>query len=264
MILAARIVDSVPLDLGAAFQLLHLDDSRTGIVDIGPNTRLQVVSPLLREPGVGLMADGPYAVKAGNGYNLNVTGKSTENVIGFETAVYSVERAHSGTGYKIVPLYADRTGQGKTERTAQPAVSFFRFPAEAAFYRIFYKSTETNFTALMVAARTPVELDRYTKTLSESGTCEKLASETCVTIPRNVAVHPMIAVSVNAAEMLLPRGATVFQSIRRSGEMKPETVLPRLRVYKLWNGRLRPVKFHPADAAILRLGLRGGEVISWR
>ncbi len=54
--LAARIVESLPLDPRAAWRLLHADDRQTGYVDLGPETRLQVVSPILRE---GAPADAP-------------------------------------------------------------------------------------------------------------------------------------------------------------------------------------------------------------
>src|ERR1039457_5844476 len=47
--LAARIVESLPLDPRAAWRLLHADDRQTGYVDLGPETRLQVVSPILSE-----------------------------------------------------------------------------------------------------------------------------------------------------------------------------------------------------------------------
>src|ERR1039458_2376108 len=39
--LAARIVESLPLDPRAAWRLLHADDRQTGYVDLGPETRLQ-------------------------------------------------------------------------------------------------------------------------------------------------------------------------------------------------------------------------------
>ena len=54
--LAARIAESLPLDPRAAWRLLHADDRQTGYVDLGPETRLQVVSPILRE---GTPADAP-------------------------------------------------------------------------------------------------------------------------------------------------------------------------------------------------------------
>ncbi|MFN0102197.1 MAG: hypothetical protein ACKV2U_08915 [Bryobacteraceae bacterium] len=264
MKLADRIAESIPLDPSVAFNLLYLDDKQTGIVDLGSQTRLKVVSPFLRSPELGLMADGPYSITAGSGYNLKITGKSTENVLGYETAIYAFQPVIGRAGHWIVPLYADRHIQGKTERTGQPVVNQFRFLTDARFYRIFYKSSQTSFTAYLIAARTPAEMEQYTRTLNASSNCEKLGSEICIAIPRNVAVHPMVSVSVNGAEVLIPRGGTVFQAIRLAGVVKPDTVLSQLSVFKLWNGRLVRVQFNPADDMILRLVLRGGETVSWR
>jgi hypothetical protein len=215
---------------------------------------------------VGLMADGPYTIK-GEGYSLQVTGKSTENVLGYETALYAVQPNAIRIGTTIAPLYADRSIQGKTERTPRPSFNYFHFPAAAAFYRLFYKSEQNDFTALVIGARTPAELDQSTRILEASGasaSCEKLEGEMCIAIPKEVAVHPLVPVTVNGAEILVYRGGTVFQAIRRAGEQKPETVLQRLTVYKPWNGRLIAVAFDPADPTILKLVLRGGETISWK
>jgi hypothetical protein len=266
MKLAGRIAESVPLEPTAAFHLLYPDDKQTGAVEIDPQMRLQVVSPFLREAGVGLMADGPYTIK-GEGYSLTVTGKSTENVLGYETALYAVQPKATRIGCTIAPLYADRNIQGKIERSLRPSFNYFHFPADAAFYRLFYKSEQNDFTALVIGARTPAELDQRTKTLQASGasaSCEKLDGEMCIAIPKAVAVHPLIPVNVNGSEVLMYRGGTVFQAIRRAGEQQPDTVLPRLTVYKPWNGRLIAVAFDPSDASILKLVLRGGEAISWK
>jgi hypothetical protein len=266
MRLAGRIAESVPLEPTAAFHLLYPDDRQTGAVEIDPQMRLQVISPFLREAGVGLMADGPYTIK-GDGYSLTVTGKSTENVLGYETALYAVQPNATRIGSTIAPLYADRNVQGKTERTPRPSFNYFHFPADAAFYRLFYKSEQNDFTALIIGARTPADLDQRTRILEASGasaSCEKLDGGMCIAIPKEVAVHPLVTVTVNGAEVLMGRGGSVYQAIRRSGEQQPDTVLPRLTVYKPWNGRLIAVAFDPSDASILKLVLRGGETISWK
>jgi hypothetical protein len=268
MKLAGRVAESVPLEPAAAFRLLYSDEIQTGEVDLDAQTRLQVVSPYWREMGVGLMADGPYKVEeTGSGYNLVVTGKSTENLLGYETAVYQVQRKRTGIGYTIVPLYADRKIEGQTERSAQPAINYLRFSGDAAFYRVLYKSWQNDFTAIVVAAHTPAELDERTKILNASGasaSCEKLKGDMCIAIPRAVAVRPLMSVVVNGTEALMFRGTTVFQAIRSAGERQPESILARLKVRKGWNGQLIEVTFNPADTAILRLVLTGGESLSWK
>jgi hypothetical protein len=266
MKLAVHIAESIPLDPQDAFRLLYSDDKETGEVDVNPLIRLQVVGPLWRMEGVGLMAEGPYSVK-GSGYSLQVTGKSTENLMGYETVYYAVQASAGAIGSTIVPLYSDRSIQGKVERLPTPTVNYFPISSSARFYRLFYKSGQNDFTAILIGAATPAELNSRTKAMKTSSLtapCTGLSAELCVVIPKAVAVNPLIAVTVNQAEALMLRGATVFQAIRRSGQLQPNEVLSTLTVLKPWKSKLIPVDFNRSDPAILRLVLAGGEVISWR
>jgi hypothetical protein len=263
--LADRIAESVPLDPGAALRLLNADDWQTGEVDLGPQTRLQVISPYWRDRGVGMIG-GPVTV-TGNGYHLAATANYTENLLGTETTLYTFRPKDSGTGYSVVPLYADAKTGETIERRAQPVTDYLKFPDEASFYRLFYKSSRTDFTGLVVAARTPAELDQRARALEASGdsaSCGKLGGDLCIEIPKDVAVNPLISVTVNGVEVLVGRRTRVAGVIVAAGERQPETVLGSLTISKPWNGRVMPVAFDPADGAILNMPLRGGEVVAWR
>ncbi|MEX2260580.1 MAG: hypothetical protein WD696_01445 [Bryobacteraceae bacterium] len=263
--LANRIAESLPLDPNRAFRLLNWSDGQKGQVDIGPQTRLQVVSPILREGApIGAPVAEPVDT-SGNDKSLTLTIKSTENLIGYEITWYAVQPKTNGLGFTIVPLSAERHIQGKMERRPQPAVNYFQFPADAAFYRLFYKTGQTEYTALVIAARTRADLDRRARALETgSGSCEMLHDEGCIAIPKRVAVNPVLAVDVNGREVMVAWGATVREAIRQAGEPQANAVLPRLAVHKLYNGRPAPVEFDRADPAILNLILTGRETISWR
>ena len=84
-----------------------------------------------------------------------------------------------------------------------------------------------------------------------------------IEIPKDVGVNPVISVMVNGAEVLVRRGTRVAGVIAAAGERQPQTLLGSLTISKPWNGRLMLVAFDPADAAILTVPLRGGEVVSW-
>ncbi len=238
--LATRVAQSLPLDPAAAFHLLYSSDRQTGQVDLAPPMRLQVVSPILN----GAAAPEEPAEIAGSGNSLTVTAKAPPNLIGYETAWYSV-------GHDIAPLYAELHIQGKTERRPQPSVNYLHFPPEAAFYRLLYKSSDTGSTAIVLAAPTRAALDRQTRTLDG------------VAIPRGVAINPMIPVTINGAEVMVNWGGNVGEAIRSAGERQPQAVLPKLSVSRLYNGRLAPVVFDHASPAILGLMLTGRETISW-
>jgi hypothetical protein len=259
--LAVRIAEAFPLDPALAFRLLHANDRESGQVDIAPPVRLQVVSPIFRD---GVESDAPIFDTSGDGATLNVTLKSSDNLIGYETAWYAAQPGTDGTGFIIAPLSAERHLKDATEHSAQPATNYLQFPPDAAFYRLFYKSGQTDFTALVVAAPTRAELDRRIGILSGSGaSCGQLQGEMCVAIPRRVAINPMIPVTVNGAELMVAWGASLAEAIRNAGERQPEAVLPKLAISRLYNGRPAPVDFDRSSPSVLRLILTGGEVISW-
>ncbi len=261
MKLAEQIVESIPLDPGAAFHLLHRGE-REGQVDIWPQTRLQVVSPIWHEGAAPDAAIIEPAETSGNGKSLTVTMKASANLIGYETAWYAVQPMANRIGFSIVPLSAERHIQGETERRPQPATNYFLFPADAAFYRLFYKADQTRFTALVVAARTRAELDHRTRVLeTDTASCQKLKGKLCVEIPKGVAINPFLAVAVNGSEVMVPWGATVGAAIREAGQPEPELVLRHLVVYKLYQSRPVEVEFDHASPAILNLILAGGEHI---
>jgi hypothetical protein len=257
--LAARIVEALPLELNAAFRLLHGSE-----VDIGPQTRLEVVSPVFREgTPLGASPVEPDETTE-NGDALTVTVRAADNLIGFETAWYGIRPHTSHAGSSMVPLRAERNVQGKIEPLPRPATNAFAFPAEAAFYRLFYKADQTEFTALAVAARTQAELEERTKIL-EAGpaSCKKLNDDLCLAIPKGVGVNAYIAVSVNGSEVVVHWPATVRSAIQKGGE-DARTILSRLVVRKDYGGRLVTVKFDRSEQAILGMILTGGETIAWK
>jgi hypothetical protein len=262
IVLAARIAESLPLDPAFAFHLLYPNDRQSGLVDIAPPVRLQVVSPILRD---GAAPDAPIVDTFGNGNSLTVTLESSDNLIGYETAWYAAQSRTAGVGFTISPLYAERHMKDATERRAQPATNYLQFPSDAAFYRLFYKSGQTDFTALVVAAPTRAELDRRTGILNTAAaSCDKLNGELCVAIPRRVAINPMIPVTVNGAEVMVAWGANVAEAIRNSGERQPEAVLPQLAISRIYHGHPTPVDFDHTSPDVLKLNLTGGEILSWK
>jgi len=257
--LAERIVESLPLELNASFRLLHGSE-----VDIGPQTRLEVVSPVFREgtpPGEPALE---AAGTTGSGNTLTVTMRASANVIGFETAWYGMRSNADRGGFSIVPLRAERNLQGEIEPLPGPAANAFAFPADAAFYRLFYKADQTEFTALAVAARTQAELEERTKLL-EAGpaSCKSLNDDLCLAIPKGVGVNAYVAVSVNGNEVVVPWPATVRSAIQKDGG-DTRALLSRLLVRKDYGGRLVPVEFDRSDPAILGMILTDGESIGWK
>jgi hypothetical protein len=252
--LAMRVAEALPLDPLKAFQVLYPED-------LVPPVRLQVVSPILRDESAPVVSEQQVS---GDGNRLTLTLRA-DNLIGYETAVYGVQAKAAGAGYTIAPLYRDRHIDQTTERLAAPATNYFSFDGDRAFFRVFVKSGQTDYTALVIAASTRAELTRLATELADgTATCQTLGAKTCIAIPRRVALNAMVSVTINGAETLVRWGANAGEAVRGSGERNPETVLPTLTVSRLYGGHSVSVEFDHSDPAILRLPLFGGEVISWK
>ena len=253
--LAEEIAEALPLDPSQKIHLLFSNQ-----LDILPEMRVQVLSPILRDP------NGPTLESvqtAGNDRSITATIRSSDNLLGYETAAYEVQAKTDGPGVRVVPLYADRHVGDAVERQPEPAVNYFRFSREAAFYRVFYEAQQTEYTAFVIAGSTRAELDQRARTF-ESGaiSCEQLGM--CVPVPKQVAVNGLVRVTVNGSETWVNWGTTVGGVIRAVGERDRSGVLARLKVETLYRGKLAAIDFDRAKSNILGLVLTGGEVISWK
>jgi hypothetical protein len=89
------------------------------------------------------------------------------------------------------------------------------------------------------------------------------ASRMCVALPRRVGVNPFQVVSVNGRDVTVPVGARLSGAIQAAGMKNPDTILPQLRVTKLFRCKPTSVEFDRQSDGILNLQLTGGERISW-
>jgi hypothetical protein len=202
---------------------------------------------------------------SGRGNSLTVGIKSSPDLLGYETASYAVRTKPNGIGLSIVPLYADRHIGDGTERRPEPATNYFQFQPDAAFYRVFYEAQQTEYAAIIIAARTRAELERRTKILGTgTASCDKLNNELCVAVPKQVAINGLVPVTVNGSQTFVTWGTNIGGAIRAAGERQANLLLPKLAVYKIYNGKPVGVEFDHASPAIFNLIVSGGEVISWK
>ncbi|MGO9263194.1 MAG: hypothetical protein ACLQU1_43985 [Bryobacteraceae bacterium] len=265
---AMRILDSVPLDPSAAYRLLHAANIAKGYEDLGLETRLQVVSPIMKEgadPDAPIVQIGPAT---GDDSHLNVTVEAPGAQYGTETAWYTFQPRADRNGARIVPVSAEDTIGGKTEPAAAPLTNYFQFSASAAFYRLYYKAdlADNSITEIVIAAPTRAELDRRTERLiHDFSLCRQSDPEMCMVIPRRVAVNPFMMVTVNGVEVRLPWRGSVRNAVRAGGgPLQLQEILPHLAVYKPFAGKLTLVEFDRASPDIFNLVLLGGESISWK
>jgi hypothetical protein len=263
--LAEAIVEAAPLAAPVGIRLLHrpFTPGQVSFVDLGPDNRIQVDSPILKD---GADPNKPAAedMKISQGASaaaINVDIKASPSVIGYETAWYGLDRQTTGMGVSIVPLYAESHINGAVSREAAPRVNPFHFRPGAAFFRMFFRGDRT---IVIVSAPTPVELERETNALRENpAACSGFPDGSCVLMPNNMGANPHVVVTVNGTVTALPVTATVRAAIL-AAKAKPDDVLPKLVVRKLFAGRLAPVDFPPGSPDILNLPLAGGEEIAWQ
>src|ERR1035438_3185042 len=260
--LASLIVESTPLDPTVGFRLLHVG-FMSGYVELGPENRLEVHSPVLRE---GAKAETPLVETlkvTGEGYHIDVDSHLADSVMGFETAWYGIERNSGRIGYHFVPLSADRNIQGALEHMPGPATDYFHFPPQAAFFRLLYKSEDNDVIAFVIAGSTREDMDRRATAVgNDPAECER-TSGLCLALPRRVGVNPFLVVNVNGRDVTVPIGARLSAAIQAAGLKNPDTILPQLRVTRLFRDKPTPVEFDRRSDEILNLQLAGGERISW-
>jgi hypothetical protein len=266
--MAQRIVDSVPLDPATAYRLLHGGSMAQGYVDLGVETRLQVVSPIMKEgadPEAPLIAT---TSATGDSNQLAVTIRTTDALLGVETAWYTFEPQPDRNGARIVFASAERTIAGKTEPAAAPLSNYLQFAPGARFYRLYYKADvgDNATTEIVIAAATRAELGRRTEALArDSSLCRQSDAEMCMVIPRRVAVNPFLVVTVNGAEVRLTARSRVRDAVRAGGGPRQmQEILPQLAVSKPFAGKLTAVEFDRGSPEIFNLVLLGGEAISWK
>jgi len=260
-VLAAQVAEIVPLEPRAALTLLHLPER--DYVDLNAGSRLKAIGPLFREGAKrdtrtiesALLADG----------TLTVNG--SPDLVGVETAWYSIEAYKNRPGAQILFLSAeDRVGDAVTHPD-RPSPNYFHFAPDAAYYRLFTitRLSQSDHDMLVLAASTRQQLERQTEILeADPSQCSVLAaSGDCIEVPHDVGLADVPVVKVNGVAMAVEGRGTMRDVLGLAGVTQPGSILASLHVERLYLGRLTPVEFNRADASILDLPLLGGEVLHW-
>jgi hypothetical protein len=252
--MAGRVLDSVPLTSGVRFRLLRADDVRAGYIDLGPENRLEVISPILRP---GASEDAPLIEEAGisgSDRSINVTLKASPDLIGHETAWYGFEPKPGG-GTRIAAISAETSIQRQVEPRSGPAKNYFTFGPETGFYRLFYKADQT---AVIVGTASRGQLPK------DLDGCDRSGGPKCITIPKRVGVNPLLVMKVNGKPVTIPAHMPpTVRSVLLAAKLRPDEILPTVSVTKPYDGKPLPVQFDRSKRDILELVLAGDEVISF-
>ncbi|HEV2687721.1 MAG TPA: hypothetical protein VGV35_04180 [Bryobacteraceae bacterium] len=266
-VLAARVAELVPLDTKAVHNLLHPSAAIAGYMDLGPEYRLKVVGPILREGAPpGASAIGSAQTTSGDGGKLTVEMHASKDFLGYETAWFGIQPFAGRPGAQIVFLSAEDNMQGKPSPANKPRLDYFKFSPDAAYYRLFYltRISQADHDLAVLTAPTRAELEEQTRRFAaDPSICSSTAAGSCVLIPRESAVVPHIIVTAAGSEIPVIAGGTVRDALKAAGVAQPAAVLPTLQVRRRYAGGLAPVVFNPSQTEILDLPLSGGEVVRW-
>jgi hypothetical protein len=251
-LLAAAILESLPLPTGLALRLIRADGP-PDYVDLVAGNRLQVVSPILHPGSTPAAEDsGPMKI-SGTDSHIQVEMNARPDLVGFETALYDIQPKPSGRGSMVVPVSAQVNIGGKVEARTAPAANLFQFPPEIGFYRLFYKADQSEIIAL---SPTRAGLPK------DAEACDRPGGPTCFAIPRGVGVNPYMSIDVNGAAATVAIGATI-RNLIAGARKRPEDVLPSLRITKTFNGRPIPIEFDRTRQDILDFVFTGDEQVRW-
>jgi hypothetical protein len=260
--LAARIVESVPLEPPAAFRLVHANGVQSGYVDLGPETRVEVIAPLLRPSGT-LTAPAKIEKISGTDGSITVDLAAPADLIGIERAWYGVEAKPGSDGYRVTLVSTERRVNGTVEQVAAPQANYLSFAPEAAFYRLFYKIDATGVIAIAIAGKTRQELETRTKKIgADPAACEGEPGM-CLVLPKKLGINPFLVVNANGTDVAVPLGSTVRAVLLASKVAKPEAIASQLTIRRLYGGRPELVEFDRSQTDILGLTLMGLERITW-
>jgi len=266
IVLASRIAELLPADPRAATTLLHPNAAFAGYVDLGPENRLKVVGPILREgakPSASAIGDPKTTVSGGK---LNLELRASADLIGYETAWFAIQPVAGKPGAQIAFLYADDNIDGKQSRAGKPRLDYFQFAPDAAFYRLFYltRVSRADHDIAVLSAPTKADLEIRTASFAaDPAICTTSAQGWCVLIPRESAVVPHLVVTAGGAEIAVIAGGTVRDALKAAGVAQPASVVATLRVQRHFAGKLSPVVFERNREEILELPLAGGEDLRW-
>ncbi len=218
----------------------------TGVFDLNPDFRLQVIGPV-------------YATG---------TPPSNKQLIGHETANYVFASAKKDDRVRISLGSVTETEEGQTTpfRKSLPQ-NAFPFPESFAYFRLLFRTeaSSANRIATIISATDKMQLDEATRQ-RESGpadSCQGVSvpNATCIALAPDFGVNAEMRVHLNGDESFVRVGGTVEEAISLVGNV---TAVPKsLMVRRLFQGHLVPVKFDPASNDILDLVLMPGDEITW-
>jgi hypothetical protein len=250
--LAAHILESAPAENGV---LVPFERIPQGYIDLRSGVQLRLLSPILPESADRLRVESTTS----QGGEIRMV----SNLLGYETAWYSLVRDPQGRGLALTLDRVEDTIGGATSPLMAPRKSYFdRVPPGYLRLAVLTRLSKADHDIVLVTAPSRALLERATAKLASEPDAA-VDGPTFVPIPREVALAAMLHVQVNGKDLDVPAGSTVAEAIK-SYDFEHRNDLPEaLAIWRPYHGQLTPVEFDRRDRAILGLSLVGGEKLTW-
>jgi hypothetical protein len=254
----------IEADQYASEQYDHYRES--GFVTLRPDMRLRVVAPIVREGGSAapLVAD---ASPNGDSGTASITLKSSGNLLGYETAIYSLIPGRAGElsvqldDMSVKPVAA--AGTGALERR-----DLLEALPKNVCLRLYFQLRHSmkDHSAVLLMAKTLGGLNEASGEFEENpdAFCATPHNDAhCLAFPKFTAVTAEVKVHVRKRDVYVPISANLREAILAYGDVDPQAISPHVKLERLWNARVVPVHFDKKSVAILSLPVVAGDRITW-
>jgi hypothetical protein len=237
----------------------------SGFVNLQPGMRLHIVAPVMRggaEPQMPLTEP-----DSGGAASSTITARASRDLLGYETARYILRPASGGRvmpkleSIDVEPL--EKVAPADLKRT-----DYMEDVPKEGFFRLYFQlrhAMKDHNTVLLVSGSEGA-LNEASGAFEEDpdAYCSAThAGTTCIAFPKFTAVSAEIKVYVKKHAVYVPLSGRVSDALISAGIHDPNSIARKLRVERVWDSRLVPVKFDSESVSLLRLPLVGGDRITF-
>ncbi|HXE13717.1 MAG TPA: hypothetical protein VN633_16445 [Bryobacteraceae bacterium] len=238
----------------------------SGFITLKPNMQLRIVAPIRKDGS----SDAPISTASSTGQSGTITEHAPKNLIGYETAVYTVVGRRGSVegsvslrldGISIQPI-------GKHSEAGMVQTDYLATVNKPRFLRLYFqlRHAPANHAQVLLVGDSQGELNEASGEFEQDPDAYCAAEHPharCVVFPPQVAVNAEILVYVHKKPVHVPLAATVSDALIAAGVKDPKSVVDDLTIERVWDSHTVDVNFKREGAAILSLPLTGGDRIGF-
>jgi hypothetical protein len=222
--------------------LIRFGGGSSGFLDLTPDLRLKVVMPVHRSD-------------------------NRKEIVSYQIVYYRITSASTDARVKISFDSASTSESNEAPADQLASAQLPAFPLSFRFYRLVFRTalSSADHLAVILSADDEAALNEATKQfeMKRDPSCETLSISraTCMTFAAAAAVNLGFSVSVNGKQVFVPLRGTLSDALH-SGQQFGE-IPATLRIRRLFQRRLRTVKFDGGDQDMRGFLLAPGDTITW-